>query len=206
MGRPRLHDDVTRRKLLRAAETLVTKGGADALSVRRLAAAAGTSTRAVYSLFENMDGVFAALYREAYQALIREVDAARLTDDPVRDVVRLTSERWRRWALAHPNLFKLVYERAVPGADPRPEERAVGLEALKRLATLVQRCRDAGLLGGRDVEVVVGQISALCQGLASIELRGWWDGSGVDPKAAWEDAVGALLAGFERPRRKGRRA
>ena len=51
MGRPREHDEKTARALLAAAEQLLQQRGTAALSLRQVAAGAGTSTRAVYSLF-----------------------------------------------------------------------------------------------------------------------------------------------------------
>jgi len=56
MGRPREHDEATRAALLEAAERIVADRGPTALSVRAVAEAAGTSTRAVYSLFGSKDG------------------------------------------------------------------------------------------------------------------------------------------------------
>ena len=51
MGRPRLHDARTASALLDEAERIVEAEGLDALTVRRVAAAAGTTTRAVYTAF-----------------------------------------------------------------------------------------------------------------------------------------------------------
>src|SRR5689334_460451 len=51
MGRPRLHDDAVRSRLLEAASTVLAQDGVAGLTVRDVAARAGTSTSAVYSLF-----------------------------------------------------------------------------------------------------------------------------------------------------------
>jgi len=204
MGRPRLHDDSTRRNLLREAETLVTRGGTDAVSVRTLAASAGTTTRAVYSLFGSIEGVFSALYGEAYLGLIRQVDSLTLTGEPRSDLIRICLDGFRRWALAHPNLFRLAFERVVPNVRPRPEDRDAGLQALRRLEALVRACADAGRLDGRSVEAVVAQVSALCQGLASMELRDWWAGTDLESERLWEDALNALLDGLEARVRRAR--
>jgi len=197
MGRPRLHDDTTRRDLLHEAEKLVTKGGTDAVSVRTLASAAGTTTRAVYSLFGSMEGVFSALYSEAYLGLIRQMDSVPLTGEPRRDLVRTGLDGFRRWALAHPNLFRLAFERVAPNIRPRPEDYEIGLQGLHRLEVLVQKCADAGLLGNHPVIAVVAQLSALCQGLASMELRGWWADTDLDSEQLWENALTALVDGLQ---------
>ena len=54
MGRPKEHDEATGVALLDAAERLVATGGVGALSVRAVAEAVGTTTRAIYSVFGSM--------------------------------------------------------------------------------------------------------------------------------------------------------
>jgi len=61
---------------------------------------------------------------------------------------------------------------------------------------LVQKCADAGLLGNHPVIAVVAQLSALCQGLASMELRGWWADTDLDSEQLWENALTALVDGL----------
>ena len=74
MGRPRAHDEVTRLTLRDAAERLIATGGLEAVSARRVAAEAGTTTRAVYSLFGSMDGLIVdALAQGAYEYLVRTI-------------------------------------------------------------------------------------------------------------------------------------
>ncbi|MET0798548.1 MAG: TetR family transcriptional regulator, partial [Rhodococcus sp. (in: high G+C Gram-positive bacteria)] len=51
MARPRIHDAELRTRLLEAAAETVARHGVDSLSLRKLAAAQGTSTTAIYSLF-----------------------------------------------------------------------------------------------------------------------------------------------------------
>jgi AcrR family transcriptional regulator len=71
MGRPREHDDRTAAMLLSAAETIVEQDGPEALSVRRVANDVGTTTRAVYSLFDSKGGLIAALAAHGFDLLGR---------------------------------------------------------------------------------------------------------------------------------------
>ena len=87
MGRPREHDEQTRAALLAAAEQIVADGGPAALSVRAVAEAAGTTTRAVYSLFGSKDGLLVeALARDAFEFLFTEIGAARGDRRPRRRI------------------------------------------------------------------------------------------------------------------------
>src|SRR5258708_40264895 len=82
MGRPKLHDDGTAAALLAAAERTAQQHGLDALSVRGVAAAVGTTTRAVYSLFGSKDGLIVALGAHSFDVLRTALQALPTPDDP----------------------------------------------------------------------------------------------------------------------------
>jgi AcrR family transcriptional regulator len=194
MGRPRIHDDVTRERLFRAAESVVAYGGVDALSVRGLADAVGTTTRAVYSVFEGKEGIVRALYREAWIVLTQRLEELPLVEDPIEDVVRAGLDAFRWFATSRPNLFRLAFEGRLPFV-PNGEDMAVALGARLEIQRRVERCAAAGLLGGRSVEAATLQFHALCQGLASNELNGWYLRFG-DARQIWEEGLSALMLGM----------
>jgi AcrR family transcriptional regulator len=194
MGRPRTYDEATRQTLISAAESLLATSGAGAVSVRRLADAAGTSTRAVYSVFGSKDRLISALCRDAFRELVRLIDSLPLSGDPALDLVRIGIDGFRRFALAHPNLFHLVFERVVVGSR-EPDEAAAAEQAMNRLRQRVECLSDAGLAGGHSVEFVATTFHALCQGLASMELqRRRWDQR--PPETIWTDALTTLITGL----------
>ncbi|MFV0259320.1 MAG: hypothetical protein ACK5PP_12835 [Acidimicrobiales bacterium] len=43
------------------------------------------------------------------------------TDDPVRDLIEASIEVFRRFVLEHPDLFRVTFQRQVPGFEPGPE-------------------------------------------------------------------------------------
>ena len=97
MGRPREHDEHTRAALRAAAERLVADGGVAAFSVRAVADQAGTTTRAVYSLFGSKDGLLVdALAQGAFDYLTEGIDALGDTDDPVADLIAVVQQQQRR--------------------------------------------------------------------------------------------------------------
>jgi AcrR family transcriptional regulator len=214
MGRPRQHGDELRAKLVARAESMIADGGVGGISIRRLAEAERTTTRAIYSLFEGRGGVLSALYREAFRALSRRLDRVPLRADPVEDLRHVATAVFRGFALEHPSLYRLAFERSAPGFQPDREDRAVALETVERLRVRVERLAAAGKLGGRSSLQVTRQFHALCQGLASGELHLWGEGAVISPEAGtgeavWRDAVGALLRGYDdspaRPSRDTRR-
>ena len=118
MGRPREHDDKTAAALLDAAERTIAEDGLDALALREVARAAGTTTRAVYSLFGSKDGLLVALGVRAFNLLQREIEALPATDQPRTDLVEVALI-FRRFALEHPALFSIAFHRADPAIWPR---------------------------------------------------------------------------------------
>ena len=195
MGRPRLHDETTRSELLAAAEGLLAEGGAEALSVRRLAEAAGTTPRAIYSLFGSKEGVLRALYRAAFHALSATLDALPPSGDPEDDLVAAGAVAFRSWARAHPELFRLAFEAA---ATPvMADDVESGVEAFGRMLARVQRCVDTGLLAdGSQIEVGLS-FHAMCEGLASLEARGRFPLlAGRDSQAMWDSALRAVVRGY----------
>jgi AcrR family transcriptional regulator len=215
MGRPREHDHRTRAALLEAAERLVAEGGPAAVSVRAVADAAGTSTRAVYSLFGSKEGlVVDALARDAFAVLYREIDTLVETDDPAGDLVDVGVVAFRRLVVEHPALYRIAFQRVVPGLDGGPELVAARQRTWEQLLARVERLEAAGLLGDKPVPEAAVEFIAMLEGLANAELRGAVlrllpEG---DEERAWRNALTTLVRGFAasssdlQPRRRTRRA
>ncbi|MEZ4322476.1 MAG: TetR/AcrR family transcriptional regulator [Myxococcota bacterium] len=198
MGRPREHDEHTREALRAAAERLFDERGASGVSVRALADAVGTTTRAVYSLFGSRDGLLVdALAQRAYELLEQGLDAQVETDDPARDVVECGVGIFRPFVREHPALFRITFQRVVPGFEPGQELIASRDSAFRRLCRKVGRAP----LGDKRVEVAALEFQALCEGLGNFELRG--DALRLLPSgqedATWRSAFTSLVAGWGSP-------
>jgi AcrR family transcriptional regulator len=197
MGRPKEHDERTAHALLEAAEALVQTGGADAVSVRRVADEVGTSTRAVYSLFGSKEGLLAALGTRAWELVGEGLDQLPITNDPAQDLVKFGAVIFRDFAINHPSMFRIAVQRTVGPRELDEAFRPTRIQALRGLRGRVERLAQAGLLNGRSVRDVIRQFHALCEGLAALELRG------VIPQQegarVWQDALSALVTGFASP-------
>lgn len=198
MGRPREHDEHTRVALIAAAERLVAEGGPDALSVRAAAEAARTTTRAVYTLFGSKDGLVDALAQRAFEILHVGLDELPETDDPGADLVEVGTAVFRRFVTEHPSLFRIAFQRIVPGLRAGPELTEERRRTLDRLEARIQRAEHAGLLGGKSVRDATVQFNAMCEGLANAELRGTTlrilpEG---DEERVWRDGLLTVVQGF----------
>jgi len=197
MGRPKEHDERTARALLEAAEALVQNGGADAVSVRRVADAVGTSTRAVYSLFGSKEALLAALGSRAWELVAEGLEQLPITNDPAQDLVKFGAVVFREFAINHPSLFRIAVQRTVGPRELDEAFRPTRLQALHGLRARVERLAQAGLINGRSVRDAIRQFHALCEGLAALELRGVI--SPQEGARVWQDALSALVTGFASP-------
>lgn len=199
VGRPREHNEETRAALRAAAERIVAEGGAAAFSVRTVAKAVGTSTRAVYSLFGSKEGLLVdALAHEAFEFLADGIDELVETDDPVADLVAVGVPVFRRLAVEHPALYRIAFQRIVPDFHAGPELTEARERAFARLLAKVQRVEDAGLLGRKSVAEAAVAFEAMMEGLANAELRGTT--LSILPRGgeehAWREALTTVIRGL----------
>ena len=187
-----------REALLDAAEALVVEGGPDALSVRAAADAAGTTTRAVYSVFGSKQGLLAGLAQRVFEVLDARLAALPATDDPAQDLVDASVHVFRAMAIDNPAAYRITFLRTVPGLDLGQGTAAASEHSLGLLRQRFDRLAAAGGLAGRTVDDAVVQFNALCEGLATVELRGT-RGLGPDPERTWRQSIAALLSGFAVP-------
>lgn len=198
MGRPREHNEETRAALRAAAERLVAEGGSGALSVRAVANAVGTTTRAVYSVFGSKDGLVDALAQTAFEFLFAEIAELPETDDPAADLVDVGVIVFRRLVREHPALYRIAFQRIVPGLRAGPELTEARQRAFDQLQAKVQRLEEAGLLGTTSVEDARVAFNAMLEGLGNAELRGATlrilpEG---EEERAWHEALAIVVRGF----------
>jgi AcrR family transcriptional regulator len=195
MGRPREHDERTRLALLEAAERVAEQDGPAAVTIRTVADAAGTTTRAVYSLFGSKAGLLDALAARLFELLAEAVDAVPATDDPVADVVTASLDGFRTVAIGHPSLYSLVFLQVVPDLPRGPRYRDAAGAAFARLEALLKRVQAAGGLRDVTARQAAQAVHALTEGLATVELRDGLPGPD-QAEQHWRLCLNALLHGL----------
>jgi AcrR family transcriptional regulator len=199
VGRPKEHDQQTATALLEAAERTIEQHGIDALSVRGVAAAVGTTTRAVYSVFGSKEGLVAALGARAFDVLGAQVRGVPQTKNPTADLVRVGMV-FRRFAIKHPSLFAIGVQRTE--GLPKQSWAVVHDAATAAFAALeerIHRLHEAGLLGERTVRSAAVNFHAYCEGMAAAELRPGDPAKNMTMEQLWVDGLTALLRGFQTP-------
>lgn len=195
MPRPKLHDEALRIRLLDTAGELLSSEGPGALSLRRLAAAAGTSTSAVYALFGGKPGLLRALYVEAFSRFGAHLDTVAPSDDPLADLLAL-GRAYRASAKADPHFYAAMFTLPEPDFERTPQDRAHAEATFTPLIDAVRRAIAAGLLRDEDPSLIATALWANVHGLVSLEL-GW----AIPPQAQapaemFEAAIRATLNGW----------
>jgi len=185
---------VLRHTLLDRAAALVFDRGPDALSLRRLAADANTSTTAVYSLFGNKAGLLDSLYQEAVRRFAARLATVEASDDPAADIVAL-GVAYRDYALSEPHLYTIMFTRRQKDDSEDDSEAASTIEPLK---DAVRRGQEAGQLVNAPAELIALACWGVAHGLVSIELAEIVP-PGLDVGAGYEAALRAMVAGWHHP-------
>ena len=192
MAVPRTDDDQSK-AILEAASRILSADGADALTVRRIAAEAGCSTMGLYSRFGGKEGVVDELYVEGFRQLCDGMSAMPKTDDPVADL-RSCARCYRQTALTNATHYMVMFGGAVPGFVPTKSSRVVAHGAFERLTASVQRCIDAGAFKGDAAEIAEVWWGSM-HGLVMLELLGI-DPVKSDPSDRFDRLLDTLLDGL----------
>ena len=125
-----------RRQILDAALEVLARDGEGGFTVRRIAQEAGCSTTGVYTWFGGKAGLVDAIFVEGFESF----DAALAPAYAAGDLVA-AGRSYRRWALANPTHFLVMFGRAVPDVRPGEQALARGLASFRRLAAHVREVR-----------------------------------------------------------------
>ncbi|MEV7780110.1 TetR/AcrR family transcriptional regulator [Kitasatospora sp. NPDC088351] len=191
---PRQADPRLGAQLIEAAARLLAEEGPLALSTRRLAAAVGTSTTAVYTHFGGMDDLVRAVVHEGFVRLNGRMSAIGEGPDPVTDVASL-GHAYRDNALEHRYLYGIMFGGAGLGGFALTDaDRQHGRYTLEILVRAVVRCMTAGRFRAHDAQLVAHQMWIALHGLVTLELGGYLV-EPYDADACFEAQVCGLIVG-----------
>ncbi|MEU9190545.1 TetR/AcrR family transcriptional regulator [Streptomyces sp. NPDC048484] len=127
-------------EILDAAERQIAEHGPAALSLRAVARSLGMTVQGLYHYFPSRDELVTALIAKAYDAMAEAVrtavEDAAADDSPVERLV-IATEGYRRWAIANPERFQLLY-----GTPLRYYEAPADgptTQAMRRMAAIFER-------------------------------------------------------------------
>ena len=191
---PRRLDLNVRAALIEAAARLIAEGGPAALSTRRLATEAGTSTMAVYTYFGSMSELVREIVHDGFARLEQAFSLVELTDDPVADMV-LLGRSYRHNAVTHRQIFGVMFGgSSLGGFALNEEDRQYGRFTLTKVVECAARCIEAGRFRPDDPGLVAHQMWLGVHGTVSLELGAYL----IDPYDAdrcFESQITAMMIG-----------
>lgn len=159
-----------RSRIVEVSASLLHREGPDALSVRRVAEEAGTTTQAIYTLFGGKAGLIEALYLEGWERLYRALEAVEESGDLLDYIARL-GDAYRACAYANPHFYELMFGKPVPGFDPPPRTRREARSGFRLLRDTVLRAIDTGCLAG-DADEICHLLWVGAHGFVDLHLHG----------------------------------
>jgi AcrR family transcriptional regulator len=97
-----------RHRILSAASDLLAVGGAEAITTRAVAEAAGVQPPAIYRFFDDKTALLDALTEFAFEACVASKPPIASQGDPV-EAIRRGWDDYVEFGLSHPALFLLMY-------------------------------------------------------------------------------------------------
>ncbi|MDX2137321.1 MAG: TetR/AcrR family transcriptional regulator [Chloroflexota bacterium] len=182
------------RGVLDAASRVLVREGYTALTMRRVADEVGASTKVIYTLFENKDGLVNALYLEAVRR-VRETLEAVPVDAQALDYLRALAQAYRAHVAAQPNDFIILNGLSLP--DFTPSETAVqeNVASFDIVAVALKRAMDAGELAQHPLESAGKALIGCLNGILSMEIGGHNTPEQTDVYLAF--ALETLLRGLQ---------
>jgi AcrR family transcriptional regulator len=170
---PRRRDPKHRAGLVEIGARLLAQEGPQALSTRRLAAEAGTSTMAVYTYFGGMSELVRSMVHEGYARLNKYLGSVAKTADPVGDLANL-GRAYRHNAQVNQHLYAVMLGgSSLGGFELTAEDRQHGRYTLAAVVAAVERCMEAGRFREGDAVLVAHQMWSAMHGLVTLELGGY---------------------------------
>ena len=160
-----------RERLCEAAERLFAEKGADAVTMRQLAAELGVSPMTPYRYFEDKDDILAAVRTSGFTRFAERLEAARNTASGVRARSDAVGEAYVRFALENPHSYKLMFDLNQPNLEKYPDLVAAGDRARATMTDHVKEAIAAGVYQG-DPERIGLMIWAAVHGVVVLQLAG----------------------------------
>jgi AcrR family transcriptional regulator len=157
--------DTLRHALLDAAARIIATEGVAALTLRRVADEAGTSTMGIYTRFGGMPELRHAVRVEGFARLAGALAEVDQTSDPVADVAALGLAYYRN-GVDRPHLYRAMFMEQPLGSV----EADIGWDTYETLVAATARAVDSGRFSRGEPRDIARQLWVLAHGVVSLEL------------------------------------
>ncbi len=186
----------TAERILRAARALFESDGAQAVSMRRVAALAGITPMAIYRHFPDRAALLRRIGEDSFEEIARHW-AARAQGSDVLARLLGTQRIYLDYALAHPHLFDQAFSTRRSDARQFPDDfRSRRSPTLNVVADVVDDAMRGGALRADDPWAVVMTLWAHSHGLVALYRAGRFTLDEREFRAFYEASLQRLIDGL----------
>jgi AcrR family transcriptional regulator len=156
------------------------------------------STKIIYSLFANKEGLAQQLYLDGCKILSNEFEGTSQLDDLQQYLMNLAEVYWE-FGQRHASYYKLMFGGAF--ADFKPDEQSMKgtVTAMRRLLSVIVSAQEQGLIAGDSTaELIVGAIWSSLHGVIHLYMGGHL-GSVAAAHAVYKQTVSLLASSLFAP-------
>jgi AcrR family transcriptional regulator len=187
----------TAEKILRAAHQLFDNGGADAVSMRRVAEAVGITPMAIYRHFPNRGALLKRLSDDSFNAVALEWQVRAQHPNVLKRLVALL-EPYLDYALTHPHLFDHAFSLRRDDARRFPEDfRERQSPTLTIIADAIVEGMRHGVLRQDDPWDVAMTVWAHSHGLIALYRAGRFSYDEAQFRHFYLQSLGRLIDGIK---------
>ena len=183
-------------RIVAVGRAILDAEGLAGLTMQRVAAAVGVRAPSLYKRVRDRGDLVRLIANDVAVELTATLDSVATHGDPAADL-RSIAVAFRRWALAHPEAFHLLFDRLPEGERVDPETNARSAAALLRTA--------AELAGDAHALEAARTVVAWANGFLNMELAGAFR-LGGDVDAAFDYGVECLTRAITGAHERGREA
>ncbi|MGH2535012.1 MAG: TetR/AcrR family transcriptional regulator [Thermomicrobiales bacterium] len=190
-----------REDILGAARTIVLEEGYTGLSMRALGRAVGVTAPTLYDYFASKEAVLDALHAEGVLLLTDAFQSAIARGEPGMARLLAIGEAYRRFALDHPDFFRLIFGHLDAAYKPGDKQIDHGSRIFDLVVDVVQEAMDRGELAPGDPRIAALTIWALGHGCVMLEMLGMSQkcAPAGEVDSIYEHAFRRLFAGMQIP-------
>ncbi len=123
-------------QVLDAAWAIAAESGLTAVSLHEVARRVGIKQPSLYSYVSSKLDLYDAMFGQAYEQLLAELDAA-APHGTAREQLLQLSRKVLDFAVSDPPRQQLLFQRTIPGFEPSPESYALAKRLIDRAMSLL---------------------------------------------------------------------
>ncbi|QQZ62465.1 TetR/AcrR family transcriptional regulator [Paenibacillus sonchi] len=170
----RLQNTENLRKLVvDAAAAILQEEGPEAVTVRRVSQKMGCSTKIIYSLFVNKEGLAQQLYLEGCKLLAQRFEEVSPSSNLLQHLLDLGEAFWQ-FGQEYTSYYKLMFGGAFAEFKPDAESMQGTMTAMSRLLILISTAQQQGQISDKEeTQTIVSTIWASLHGVIHLYMGGF---------------------------------